>query len=88
IAVVGLVGLLLSAGIFISALMEATLSSFDIFGFKHALDNPEFLAFMLGLGIVLSILLNFFRARLEGWFDRAIVGRREKPARKEKQENA
>ena len=87
-AVTGLVGVLLAAGISISVVMEATLSEFNIFGFNHALDNKPFLFFMLGIGIVLSILLNFFRARLEDWFDKAITGRHKKSKKKAEKKDA
>ena len=87
-AVTGLVGVLLAAGISISVVMEATLSEFNIFGFNHALDNKPFLFFMLGIGIVLSILLNFVRARLEDWFDKAITGRHKKSKKKAEKKDA
>ena len=88
LAVVGLVGISMAAGIAVSAVMEATLSQFNIFGFTHVMDNAPFFAFMLALGIVLSILLNFFRTRLEEWFDRAILSQRaRKNNRKAENEN-
>jgi hypothetical protein len=87
-AVVGLVGVSMSAGIAVSAVMEATLSQFNIFGFTHVMDNVPFFVFMLALGIILSVLLNFFRSRLEEWFDKAIIHKRlSKSQRKEDYEN-
>ena len=85
-AVVGLVGISMSAGIAVSAVMEATLSQFNIFGFTHVMDNTPFFVFMLALGIILSVLLNFFRTRLEEWFDKTIIHQREKK-NKRKAEN-
>ena len=87
-AVVGLVGVSMSAGIAVSAVMEATLSQFNIFGFTHVMDNVPFFVFMLALGIILSVLLNFFRSRLEEWFDKAIIHKRlSKSQRKRDNEN-
>lgn len=81
-AVVGLVGVSMSAGIAVSALMEATLAEFNIFGFTHVMDNKPFFIFMLALGIILSVLLNFFRDRLEQWFDKAIINSKNRKEKK------
>ena len=83
-AVVSLVGVLLAAGISLSALMETVLVRVNIFGFKHVLDNPRFFIFMLSLGIILSVLMNFFRSQLEKWFDNAHIKAMMSRSRREK----
>ena len=85
VAVVFLVGALLGAGVAVSAVMEAVLIRVNIFGFTHVLDNKPFFYFMLGLGLALSFLMNFFRSQLESWFDKALIKEKK---RKEKKEQA
>ena len=70
-AVAILVGVLLSASVAVSTLAEATLSENGIFGFTHAVDSPSFFFWMMLLGVTLSVVLNFFRSQLEGWFREA-----------------
>ena len=83
VAVVTLVGTLLAGGVALSVVMETLLIKANIFGFAHVLDNKPFFVFMLVLGLLLSMLMNFFRAQLENWFDKALVRER---ARKERRE--
>ena len=64
-AVVLTVGVLLCAGITISAVAESALTEHGIFGFSHAMDNPVFFVWMLLLAGSISVLMNFFRHYLE-----------------------
>ena len=66
-AVVAFVGVMLCAAIVVSVLAESLLIENQIFGFVHTMDNPVFFGMMLGLGLALTLLLQFFRAALEQW---------------------
>ena len=63
--------------------METLLIKANIFGFAHVLDNRPFFIFMLVLGLLLSVLMNFFRSQLENWFDKALVRERARKLRRE-----
>ena len=69
VAVVITIGVLLAAGITVSSVAEAVLVEAGIFGFKHALDNPIFFAWMMLLAAALAVLMNYFRNYLERWFE-------------------
>ena len=70
VAVIITIGILLAAGVTVSWVAEAMLAEVGIFGFKHALDNPVFFAWMIMLSAALAVLMNFFRNHLERWFER------------------
>ena len=69
-AVVAFVGVMLSAAIVVSVLAESLLVENQIFGFVHTMDNPVFFGLMLGLGLSVTVLLQFFREGLERWAHR------------------
>ena len=70
VAVATLVGGLLAGGIVVGVVAETVLIKINIFGFSHVLDNPTFFFFMLGLGLALTVVMQFFREQLERWFDK------------------
>jgi uncharacterized membrane protein len=72
-AVVVLIGVLLGASVAVGALAEAVFTKNDIFGFTHVLDDPLFFVLMLVLGVSVTVLMQFFRAQLEGWIGKVNI---------------
>ena len=66
-AVVGLVGFLLAGAITVSSVVDGLNYAF---GFHHVVKNPVYFAFMLVLGGVTTVLMHYFREKLEKWFGR------------------
>ena len=64
-AVVGLVGFLLAGAITVASVVEGLNYAF---GFYYVVHSPVYFALMLALGVVMTILLHYFRERLEKWF--------------------
>jgi cation-transporting ATPase E len=67
VGVLALIGILLGFGTLFGAYLDSVSAGNQIFGFMDAFKNPAFLITMLSVTFVLSIALNLFRKRVEGF---------------------
>lgn len=54
------------------AVTGSTFLPTDMFGFSHVIANPHFFGWMLGVGVLFTVLLHIFRGQLEAWIAKRV----------------